>query len=332
MADDQPIRWGILGAGKIAATVAADIAATPGNLLQAVGARDGARAAAFAEAHGVGRSYGSYVELLADPDVDVVYIATTHGQHHEQALMALEAGKPILVEKAFTLNAAQAREVVAAARARGLFCMEAMWTRFHPLIRAAVSMSAAGRIGKVIGFRGDLSHHFDFDPIHRLFDLAAGGGALLDVGVYPATVGWLFFGRPDTVQATGSLSPTGSDLTVGMQWGYRDGRLAQLYCSAVGTSPLAALITGTAGWIRVEPRIHRPERLIVRDAAGEEVIEGSPTEGNGYRLEIEEVARCLRAGELESPAVPLDETVGILEVLDEARRQLGVRYAVDERV
>jgi predicted dehydrogenase len=326
---DEPIRWGILGAGAIAAQVGADIAATPGNVLHAVGAREAERAAAFAAAHGVGRSYGSYAELLADPDVDVVYIATTHGQHHDHALRALRAGKPILVEKAFTLNSAQAREVVAEARARQLFCMEAMWTRLNPLLRHAVDIARSGRIGDVVGFRGDLSRLFPYDPAHRLYDLAAGGGALLDLGVYPANVAWMFLGRPDVVQATGSLSPTGSDVTSAMQWGYADGRVAQLYCSAAGESPFAALVTGTAGWLSIEPRIHRPARLTVHDRTGDEVIAAQDEPGNGYALEVLEVQRCLRAGEQESPLVPLDDTVAILDVLDEARRQIGVRYVVD---
>jgi predicted dehydrogenase len=327
---DAPIRWGILGAGAIAATVGADIAATPGNVLHAVGARVPERAAAFATAYGVARSYGSYADLLADPDVDVVYIATTHGQHRDHALLALRAGKPVLVEKAFTLNAAQARQVVAEARARRLFCMEAMWMRLNPLVRRAVAIAESGRIGAVAGVRGDLSRLFPYDPAHRLYDLRAGGGALLDLGVYPATLAWMFLGRPDTVQAVGSLAPTGADATAAVQLGYPDGRVAQLYCSAAGDSPFAGLITGTEGWISIEPRIHRPARLVVRDPAGEEVIAAEELPGNGYALEVLEVQRCLRAGELESPLVPLDETVAILEVLDEARRQLGVRYPADE--
>ncbi len=328
----EPIRWGILGAGAIAATVGDDIGATSGNVLQAVAARDADRAAAFAVAHGVSRSYDSYRALVRDPDVDVVYIATTHAQHHEHALLALRAGKPILVEKAFALNAAQAREIVAEARTRELFCMEAMWTRLNPLIRLAVDLAASGRIGDVVGVRADLSRHFDYDPTNRLFDLGVGGGALLDLGVYPATVAWLFLGRPDTVQAVGSLAPTGSDLTAAVQWGYSDGRVAQLYCSAAGGSPLAALITGTAGWIRVEPRIHRPQHIVVHDGDGEEVIDAPPADGNGYRMQAAEVARCLRARELESPLVPLHDTIGVLEIIDEARRQLGVRYAADAAI
>lgn len=326
----EPIRWGVLGAGGIAATVSADIAAVEGNVLQAVAARDPERAATFAKRHGVARSYGSYAELVADPDVDVVYIATTHGQHHEHALLALRAGKPVLVEKAFTLTAAQAREVVAEARARQLFCMEAMWMRLNPLVRTALELLDSGRIGEVLGVRADLSRMFTYDPKHRLFDLDAGGGALLDLGIYPATFAWLVLGRPDTVSAVGSLAPTGSDLTAAMQWGYTDGRVAQIYASAAGTSPMAALITGTDGWLAVEPRIHRPERLVVHAGGDRSVVEADPDPGNGYRDEVAEVARCLRSGELESPRVPLDETIGILEVLDEARRQLGARYPVDD--
>ena len=328
---DEPIRWGILGAGGIATTVGHDIGLTPGNVVHAIGARDADRAAAYAAVHGVPNSYGSYAELLADPEVDVVYVATTHGQHHDHALLALQAGKPVLVEKAFTLNAAQAREVVAEARARRLFCMEAMWTRLNPLVRQAVEIARSGRIGEIVAFRGDLSRYFHYDASHRLFDLVAGGGALLDLGIYPATVAWLFLGRPDTVQAMATLSPTGSDVTTVMQWAYRDGPLAQLYCSAAGESPFAVLINGTAGWISIEPRIHRPERMIVHDASGDEVITAAEQIGNGYGHEVQEVARCLRAGELESPLVPLDETVAILELMDDVRRQIGVRYAADDQ-
>jgi predicted dehydrogenase len=326
----EPIRWGILGAGGIAATVAPDIAASPGSTLHAVAARDGARAAAFAAEHGVARSYASYRELVDDPDVDVVYIATTHAQHHEQALLALRAAKPILVEKAFTLNAYQAREVVAEARARRLFCMEGMWMRLHPLVREAVRLAESGRIGEVVGVRADLSRRFDYDPHGRLYDPAAGGGALLDLGVYPANFVWLFFGRPDAISAMGSLAPTGTDVTVGLQWSYRDGRVAQIYCSAAGPSPYTGLITGTGGWIRLETRLHRATALTVHTDDGDEVIPGEPVVGHGFGHEIAEVERCLRAGELESPLVPLDETVAILETLDEARRQLGVHYPADE--
>jgi predicted dehydrogenase len=324
------IRWGILGAGGIAATVGEDIQASPGSEIVAVAARDAGRASAFATKFGVPRSYGSYAELVEDSGVDIVYIATTHAQHHEQALLALRAGKPVLIEKAFALNARQAREIVAEARERQLFCMEGMWMRLHPLIRQVPRLIADGRIGDVVGVRADLSRRFEFAPDHRLYDLSAGGGALLDLGVYPTTFAYLVLGRPEVVQAVGSISPTGTDVTAAMQWKFADGRIAQIYASAAGPSPLAALVTGTNGTISVEPRIQRARRLVVTSEAGTELIECDAPPGNGFDLEIAEVERCLRAGLLESELVPLDDSVAILEVLDEARRQLGVRYPADE--
>ncbi|PZS17144.1 MAG: oxidoreductase [Pseudonocardiales bacterium] len=324
----EPVRWGILGAGRIAATVAADIAASDASTLAAVGARDGVRSAAFAQRHGVERSYGSYRELVADPQLDIIYVATTHAQHHAHALLALQAGKAVLVEKAFTLNARQAREVVSTARAQRLFCMEAMWMRFNPLIRDALRIARSGRIGDIVSVRADLSHRFAYAPEHRLFDLSAGGGALLDLGVYPATFAGLFLGPPATVQAAGDLSPTGSDVTALVQLGYRSGQVAQLHSSAACQGPYAGLVTGTEGWIRIDPPLQRPTAITVHTEHGEDLARDE-LRGNGYRLQVAEVERCLRAGELESPAAPLEDTVAILEILDEARRQIGVHYPGD---
>jgi len=319
----------VLGAGRIAATVGAEIAASGQGELVAVGARDADRAAAFARTLDIPRSYGSYRELVADPDLDVLYLATTHGQHHEQALLALRAGKAVLVEKAFTLNARQAAEVVAEARARKLFCMEAMWMRLNPMIIRCIEIARSGRIGDILSVRADLSRPFAYDPEHRLFDLAAGGGALLDLGVYPITFVWMLLGAPESVQAVGRLSPTGSDVTAALQLSYPGGQVAQIHSSASAVSPDAGLIIGTEGWLRLEPRIHRPEALTVWTTDGTETIHGS-AEGTGYDLEVAEVERCLRAGLGESPLVPLDDTVDILRLIDEARSQLGVRYAADD--
>jgi predicted dehydrogenase len=322
------IRWGIVGAGGIAAVVGPEIAAEPGNQVAAVAARDLGRATALADTLGAPRAYGSYAELVADPDLDVVYVATAQGRHYDHAMLALRADKPVLVEKPFTLNARQAREVVALARQRQLFCMEGMWMRLNPLIIRAQEIAASGRIGDLISVHADLSRLFEYDPKDRVYDLAAGGGALLELGVYPATFAWLFFGRPDTVQAIGALAPAGSDASAAMQWGYRDGRFAQISCSAQGTNPLTGLVAGTKGWISIGGRVHRAPYIIVHDQSGDEELR-QIIRGGGFDHEIAEVARCLRAGELESPLVPLDETIAILEVLDEARAQLGVRYPAD---
>ncbi|MEA2207481.1 MAG: hypothetical protein QOE77_4257 [Blastocatellia bacterium] len=328
--DEPPIRWGVLGAGGIAAKFCADLTRTPGNTLAAVAARDAGRAADFAARFGAPRSYGSYAELAEDPDCDVVYIATTHPGHREQALLAIAAGKAVLIEKPVCLNAADAREVFAAAAAAGVFAMEAMWMRTNPLIRKAQELVAGSAIGELASVRAELGLGRPFDPAHRLYDLANGGGALLDLGIYPVTFAWIFGGPPQSVAVTGTLAATGSDATVAMQWGYPDGRDAQLWCSAPLAAPFRALVVGTEGWIRTEGRFYRPSALTVHvgGADGQESRLDDPLgpDSFGYSPEIAEVARCLRAGLTESPLVPVSDTIAILELLDGARAELGVRY------
>jgi predicted dehydrogenase len=319
---DRPIRWGFLGAGGIAASMAADLG-HGNNRLYAVAARDADRAAAFAARFGASHSHGDYRAVVDDPDVDVVYVATTHPFHREQALMAIDAGKHVLIEKPLTLNAVHAREVVTAAREKGVFAMEAVWMRANPLIIKAQDMVAKGVIGDVVAVHADFSIELAFDPTHRLYDLSNGGGALLDLGVYPIHFAWLFLGRPDTQQVLGTLSPTGSDSTAALQWGYDSGTTAQLRCAATARTPGRATIAGTKGSISVEPWFLNPQRLVVTTKKGESRIEGEDT---AYGPQIEEVERCLRQGLLESPLAPQADTIAILELIDQARADLGVRY------
>jgi predicted dehydrogenase len=327
MADGRPIRWGILGAGGIADTFSSDIRLTDGSVVTAVAARDADRAARFAERHGASRSYGDYRALVNDDEIDVVYIATTHPHHRAHALLAIAAGKSVLIEKPVCLNAAEAGEVFAAAAHADVFAMEAMWTRTNPLIRQAQQLIADGAIGEVRGVRSEFGLGVAFDPTHRLYDLDDGGGALLDLGVYPATFAYLFRGPPAEVRTVGTLAPTGADDTVAMQWLY-DGRPgAQLWASVPIAAPNEAAILGTQGWISFLPEAHRPSGLIVHNEAGEYRIDDPLAgHGHGYGPEIDEVARCLRAGLLESPLVPHADTIAILEILDGARATLGVIY------
>jgi predicted dehydrogenase len=322
---DRPIRWGFLGTGGIAAAMAADLR-HGNNMLYAVAARDAHRAAAFAARFGASHSHGSYRAVVEDPEVDIVYVATTHPFHREQALMAIEAGKPVLVEKPLALNAAQAREVLTAAEDKGIFAMEAVWMRANPLILKAQEMVAGGVIGDVVAVHADFSIGLDFDPSHRLYDLSNGGGALLDLGVYPMHFAWLFAGRPDTQQVLGTLSPTGSDATVAVQWGYASGATAQLRCATTAQTPGRATIAGTAGSISVEPWFLNPERLVLTTGEHESVLEGG---GTAYGPQIQEVERCLREGLLQSPLVPHADTIAILELIDAARADLGVRYPAE---
>jgi predicted dehydrogenase len=324
------VRWGILGAGGIARTVGADVAASPGSIVAAVASRDASRASLLAGELGADRSYGSYEALVADPDVDVVYVATTHPQHRAAALLALEAGKPVLVEKPFGVNAREGREIQAAARARGLLCLEGMWLRLNPTALAVWAAVAAGEIGEVLAVRADLSHRFDYDPRHRLFDPGVGGGALLDLGVYVAAFALPLVGRPTTVRATGSLAPTGVDASVVMTWTSATGQAATLTCSSTSEAGSGATVIGTMGWIEVAGPLFRTEEMTVCTAAGSRTETRRLPDGNGYGLEVAEVERLLSAGATDSAAMPLGDALAVLEVLDEARRQVGVRYQADE--
>jgi len=324
------VRWGIVGAGGIAATVGADINASEGSRVVAVASRDLGRASALASRLGAPQAYGSYRALMVDPTVDVVYIATTHAQHHSAAMDALNAGKPVLVEKPMALNAAQANEIVDLAAERGLLCLEGMWTRLNPVVRAIARIVDSGELGELRTVRADLSHSFAYGPKHRLFDREAGGGSLLDLGVYPAALAWLLLGRPDAVRAAAVLAPTGVDASASQWWSYADGRSAQLTCSAVSEAGSTATLVGTRGWIEIAAPVFCPDTFTVCTAAGSRIVRLPRPTGNGYGLEVAEVEACLANGLAESAAMPVAAAIGVLEQLDEARRQIGVRYPMEE--
>ena len=321
------VRWGVVGPGRIADRVVEDVALVDGARVVAVGSRSAERAAAFAARHGVERSYGSYAALLADPDVDVLYIATPHAQHAAIALAALRAGKALLVEKSFTATAAGAAEVVDLARSTGTFVMEAMWTRFQPAVVALRELVADGAIGEVRAVQADLGVRRAYDPQDRLFALELGGGALLDLGVYVVSFAQMLLGTPDTVTATGSTFETGVDAEAALLLGWADGRAATLLTSLRSPLPGQARVLGTQGWIDVPPRFHHPQTIVLhRDGAEPERIT-RPQLGGGYSHEIAEVVACLRAGRSESAVMPLADTLAVQDVLQQAADQLGVPHA-----
>jgi len=320
------LRWGIAGPGRIAELVAPDFAYVDGAELAAVGSRSQQRADAFAARHGVARAHGSYAALIADPDVDAVYISTPHPQHRAIALAAIDAGKAILVEKTFAATLAGAQEIVDEARSAQVFCMEAMWTRFHPAIAAARALIADGAIGEVRAVQAELGVDRPYDPHDRLFDPAQGGGAMLDLGVYVVSFAQHFLGTPDRIVATGSLAPTGVDLEAGLLLGYADGRSAALQISLRHSLPGYARIFGTEGWIDVPPRFHHPKAIVLhRNGSEPETIHRDPL-GDGYSHEFIEVTECVQAGRSESATMPLDDTIAVQALLNDACEQLGVHH------
>lgn len=318
--------WGILGAGNIARKFARDLAYAPGARLAAIGSRDAARAAEFAGEQGAQRAHGSHEALANDPGVEAVYVATRHPDHAAAALLCLEAGKPVLVEKPFTLNAAEARRVAAAAGERRLFCMEAMWMRFFPVMEAVRAAVARGAIGEPRMVLAHFGYRGPWEPGRRHLNLEDGGGALLDVGIYPVSLASMILGPVRGVCGLAHLGETGVDEQSAIVLRHDDGRLASLTCAVRTDTPHEADILGTGGRIRIHASWWRPTGFtLVRPDHPDEHTE-IPHEGAGYQFQAIETMRCVRAGLTESPVMPLDESIRLMEVLDECRSLWGLRY------
>lgn len=322
-----PVRWGLLAAGGIARTFAADLALVEGAELVAVGSRSQASADAFADEFGIAHRHASYEALAADPDVDVIYVSPPHPFHRDAALLAIEAGKSVLVEKPFAMNHAEAQQIVDAARAHGVFAMEAMWTRFLPHMARLREIIAAGTLGDIVYLTAEHGQWFEQDPNHRLFAPELGGGALLDLAIYPISFAHMVLGAPARITAVSTPAFTGVDATTSAIFEYAGGAQALLTSSLAAKSGNPGAIYGTEARVELDGWWYFPTsfRVITHD---EEVIETyeTPPGGRGMEHEAAEVVRCLRAGEAESPLLPLDETVAIMGVLDEIRGQIGLDH------
>ena len=327
---DRPIRWGILGTGRIAHAFARGLAVVPDAALVAVGSRAATTADAFADEFDIPRRHASYAALAADPEVDVIYVSTPHPDHRASTLLCLDAGKAVLCEKPFAMNAAEARAMVAAAQSRGLFLMEAMWTRFRPAMVKVRELLAAGALGEVRFLSATIGWKQPFDPGHRLFDPALGGGALLDGGVYPVSFASMVLGTPRQITGAAAFGQTGIDEQAALAFGYDSGAVASLAVTVRAMPVSIGLILGSEGRIEIHHDWHRPERLTyTRYDDAPQPFAYPQTEGNGYQYEAIEVGRCLRAGLTESPVMPLAETISIMETMDTLRGQWGLRYPME---
>lgn len=325
---DRPVRWGILATGKIASSFARDLALLDDHEVVAAGSRDVARAQAFVAEHGApdARGYGSYEELVDDPAVDVVYVASPHGRHLQDATLCLDAGKAVLCEKALTLDAPSGRRLVEHARERGLFLAEAMWMRTNPTIREVQRLVADGAIGELGEVRAELG--FVADPaVARLWEPELGASALLDIGIYPLTFAHLLLGHPHTVAAAGSLHERGFDVAGGatmVHEGCADHGITPVSSVAwtqLAQSDCTASVAGTEGRIEIPRRFHHPTSFtLVRGDHAEQV--DVPVIGRGYAHEAVEVARCLREGRAESTLLPLDATLALQALMDAILLQL----------
>ena len=321
----KPIRWGILGPGKIAGSFARDLALVEGGRLTAVASRNAERAADFAREFGAEKSYGSYAELGGDPDVDIVYIATPHTFHLEHSLQMIRAGKNVLCEKPMGINQAQVRELVDAAREQGVFLMEALWSRFNPALVEAARLVGSGEIGKPAYLKADFAFAaLDRDPEGRLLNPELAGGSLLDIGIYPVFLAYWFLGLPTGFKAVSHFHDTGVEKQIGLLFEYPQA-IALLYSGLSSRSEMRAEISCEKASLYIEPRWHETDGFEI-DREGEISGVELPTKGKGYTHEIEEVHSCLLAGELESSRWSLENSLELHGLLDRIRKECGIRF------
>ncbi|MDT7581982.1 MAG: hypothetical protein QOK35_3246 [Pseudonocardiales bacterium] len=318
------VRWGVVGPGRIASKVVADLPLVPGAEAVAVASRSIDRAKAFAAEHGFVRAHGSYRDLVDDPDVDVVYIATPHPQHRAVALAALRAGKAVLVEKAFTVTPQATREIVALARETGGFAMEAMWTRFQPAIVRMRELLADGAVGEVRAVQVDLGVRNPLRPGDRFVAPELGGGALFDLTVYPISFAQMVLGTPTAVSAHGVVTPDGVDLEESVVLAFASGATATSTTTLRCATPGQARVFGTDGWIDVLPRFHHPDTIVLHREGHEPEEITAPHTGGGYYHELIEVTECVAAGRGESAVMPLSDTVTVQDVMAEVAAQIGM--------
>ncbi|WP_024819485.1 Gfo/Idh/MocA family protein [Arthrobacter sp. 31Y] len=326
---DGTIRWGILGTGFIAGLQTKDLNEN-GFTVQAVGSRSLDSSKAFAEQYGVATAHGSYEDLVADPLIDVVYIATPHPFHHANALLALNAGKHVLVEKSFTMNAREAQDIIDLAESKGLVALEAMWTRFLPHMIRIRDVIAAGTIGEVRKVVASHNQSLPQDPAHRLNDPALGGGALLDLGIYPISFAFDILGTPAAIRASASMSATGVDRQTAAIFEYTTGAQALVDCELDAASANRAMVIGTNGWIDIEHTWYNPVPFTVHAVDGS-VVEryDEPVGSRGMQFQAAELERLIRDGSTGGTILPPAETVAIMAAMDEIRKQIGLRYVSD---
>ena len=319
-------RWGILGTGYIAQKFAEALAFIPEAELAAVGSRSLESARVFGARYHAARAYGTYQELVEDAQVDVVYVATVNSVHRQNCLAALQAGKPVLCEKPFTVNSAEAEEVIAFAHRQGLFLMEALWTRFIPAFVVARQMWESGVIGELRVVESEIAFINEKTPPAPLYDPALAGGCLLDMGAYPISLAHIVFGEPDRIASLGSIGASGVDEQTGMLFGYRGGQLGLGYSSFQVESPKEATVVGTKGYIRIHTPYFCPSAFTLHLNGKEPERFDVPYEGNGWNYEAVEVIQCLQEGKLESQVVPHGETLALMRTMDRIREQIGLKF------
>ena len=318
-------KWGILGPGGIARAFAKDLQLLEGHEVAAVGSRTLSNAQEFAKTFG-GTAYGCYEELVADPTVDAIYVATPHPSHKENVITALNAGKPVLCEKPFAVNAHEAREMVAAAEKNGVALMEAMWARFLPHYADVREIIASGVLGQILTVQADHGQRLADRNIPRLVEPSLAGGALLDLGIYPVSFAHMILGNPAKITASAVLTDKGVDAQTSMIFDYTDGAQAILTTTMIEQTPCRAVVAGVNGWLEIDRTFYNPTSMRVV------LFDGSVTQyphtytGHGLREQAEAFKKLVHSGKTQSEILTWKDTVDIMGTLDAVRSQIGLRY------
>lgn len=318
--------WGIIGLGNIAHKFAEDLLLVEEANLFGVASRNSEKAKSFSEKFRADKYYGTYQELADDPQIDVVYIATPHPFHFENTMMCLEAGKSVLCEKAFGMNSSEVEQMIAKAKEKNLFLMEALWTRFIPATEEMIALLNKGLIGDLKTVRADFGFKAEFDADKRLYNKKLGGGALLDIGIYPVFLSLLTLGKPKEIKALAQMSSTGIDENIMMLFNYPNKKSAILDASLVATTPVEAWLHGDKGSLKMHRNFHHTEEISYYK--GSDLVENYQFKyiGNGYYHEIEEVIKCLKTGKIESEKIPHSFSLDLIKTLDRIREIIGLRY------
>lgn len=329
----EKIRWGILGCGNIANKFAADLKWVDNAELVAVASRNPQKANEFSIKHGAKFALDSYEKLVSAPEVDVIYVATPHGLHHEHALLCIHHNKAVLCEKAFALNSLQAREMIDAAKKNKVFIMEAFWTKFLPQYQKVTSLIERGELGEIKMIQADFGFKAATPLSKRLYDPALGGGALLDIGIYPVFLAISLLGRPTEIHATMQPYPSGIDRQIALILKFENGALANLSATFDAVTPVEATIAGSEGYVRMTNRFHNATGNVefIKHATHVDIGAIHRETGYGYQFEARHVGECLRKNLLESPVMRHADTLLLMETLDRIRVCCGIRYPVDEK-
>ena len=325
----EKIKWGILGPGKIAHKFVQDLLLFDDAIIHGIASRDKARAATFAKAYDAIRYYGSYEELAHDPEIDVIYISTPHVFHFDHSMLCLQNHKAVICEKPFGMNVYQVDQMIREAEKRKIFLMEALWTRFIPGIEKVLELIDDGQIGKINNIRADFGFLADSNPAHRLYNAKLGGGALLDIGIYPVYLSMLLLGVPDEIKALASMSETKIDKSIAILFKYHNGQLASLDATFEAKTSTEAIIYGDKGSIHLHSRFHHPQKVTLKRHHHEDHIFHIEYIGNGYYHEISEVMNCLKQGKIQSDKMPHQKSRDLIKILDAVRCEVGLIYDSD---